>query len=101
MTSEPTTTTTSVEVPAEKSIWGRIWAYQPAKEFILMLASTVAVQLALGLNELLGAFNTARSWEDLLTSFSAWAGAFSFALVVTVLKQSMAWAIARLAGTKL
>jgi hypothetical protein len=93
--------TTSVERPVNSNIWGRLWANKLLKEFLLMLASTVAVQLALGLNELLGAFDTARSWGDLLRSAQAWGGAFSFAVVTTVLKQSLAWAIARLAGTRL
>jgi hypothetical protein len=78
-----------------------IWENKYAKEFLLMLASAAAVQLALGLNDLMGAIETAQSWRDLLTSAQAWAGAFSFALVVTVVKQSLAWGIAKLGGASL
>lgn len=84
-----------------KRLAARVWANKFAKEFLLMLASVAAVQLALGLNELMGAIDTAQSWGDLLKSASAWAGAFSFALTVTVIKQSLAWGIARLAEAKL
>lgn len=101
MNTDPTTTTTSVEVKAEKSIWGRVWAYQPAKEFILVVASAIAAQLAFGLADLVQMVDTAEDWSDLLTSVGGWVNAFTFALVITVLKQSMAWGIARLAGTKL
>jgi hypothetical protein len=93
--------TTSIEAPAADNIWGRIWGNKLAKEFILMLASVVAVQLALGLNDLTKAIDTAQSWGDLLTSAQAWFSAFSFALVVSVVKQALAWAVSRLAGTQL
>ena len=100
MNNEPVATT-SIEVPVADNIWGRIWGNKLAKEFILMLASVLAVQLALGLNDLTKAIDTAESWGDLLTSAQAWFSAFSFALVVSVVKQSLAWAISRLAGTQL
>lgn len=100
MSNEPLATT-SIEAPVEDNFWGRVWANKLAKEFILMLVSVIAVQLALGLNDLTKAIDTAQSWGDLLTSAQAWFSAFSFALVISVVKQAIAWSIARLAGTQL
>lgn len=100
MNNEPQATT-SVEVPVLDNLWGRVWGNKLAKEFILMLASAGAVQLALGFNDLTKAIDTAQSWGDLLTSAQAWFSAFSFALVISVVKQALAWSIARLAGTQL
>ena len=84
-----------------RGIASAIWGNALAKEFILMLASAIAVQAALGFNNLLGSIDTAKDWGDLLTSLKAWAGSFAFALVITALKQALAWGVAHLAGEKL
>lgn len=101
MNDNPDTATTSIEAPVADNLWGRVWANKLAKEVILMLVSVIGVQLALGLNDFARAIDTAESWGDLLTSAQAWFGAFSFALVTTVIKQAIAWFIARQAGTAL
>lgn len=83
------------------NIFTKIWETPLAKEFILMLVSAAAVQLALGLTDLLNLIETAKNWSDLLTSGKAWLGAFSFALVVTLVKQALAWTIATLGNRSL
>lgn len=90
MTMTPTTT-----------IWQKIWDNPLAKEFILMLAAVIATQLALGLTSLLGLVDTVKDWGDLLTSVKAWGGAFLFATTITAIKQTIAWVIAKLAGSQL
>lgn len=95
------TADTSIEVPVQPNIWGQIWSRPLVKEAFLMVVTTVAVQLALGLNDLSGAIGTAHNWSDLFQSVKGWAGSFSFALTVSVLKQGAAWGMARLAGTRL
>lgn len=93
--------TTTEEVRVKATIWSRIWSHTLAKEALLMVVSVAAVQLAFGFNELSGIVETSESWKDLFTGFKGWAAAFSFALVQNVVKQSLAWFGARLAGTKL
>lgn len=83
------------------NIFKTIWENKVLRELILVVVSAAAVQLAFGLNELLGMIDTAKSWGDLIDSTKAWVGAFSFALVVTVIKQSIAWGIAALGGATL
>lgn len=101
MNDNPALATTSVEAPVARNIWGRIWANKLAKELILVVASAAAVQFAVAGGDLIGIFDTAKSWSDLFVSVSAWGEGFSFALVVTVCKQALAWGIAKAAGTKL
>lgn len=66
------------------------------REVLLMLVATVAAQLVFGLNDLLDLVETTKTWGDLLTSFTGWFGSFSFALVITIIKQSIIFAIEKL-----
>lgn len=83
------------------NVFRRIWQNKWLKELVLFVAAGVAVQLALGLNELLGMVGTSKSWGDLLTSAQGWALTISFTLVQTAVKQGIAWALAHLGGTAL
>lgn len=78
-----------------------IWENKITKEFLLLIITTVAAQLVLGLGELNASIETAKSWGDVITSGTAWAQAFSFSAGLTVLRQAIAWAIAKLAGSQL
>ena len=102
MPEEPTvevSTTEEVRVPA--TIWARIWGNTLAKEAILFMLSTIAVQLAFGFNDLVKAVDTSEDWGDLLTSFKGWGAAFAFSAFKDVFKQTIAFFASRLAGTQL
>lgn len=101
MNTNPTTTTTSVEVKAEKTIWGRVWAYQPAKEFLLMLATTVGLQLGVVLLDLSGKLSGVNDLSALYTTVGGWGDQAITSIILTVVRQTVAWSVARLAGTKL
>jgi hypothetical protein len=102
MTPEETvevSTTEEIRVPA--TLWARIWGNTFAKELMLFVVSTLAVQLAFGFNDLVKAIDTADNWETLLTSFKAWGAVFAFSAFKDIFKQTTAFLASRLAGTQL
>lgn len=78
-----------------------IWENKIAKEFLLLIATTVAAQLVLGLGELNASIETAKSWGDVLRSGTAWVQAFTFSAGLTIVRQAIAWSIAKMAGSQL
>lgn len=84
----------------DNNMWRRLWDSPLIREFFLLVVATVAVQLALGLGDLLSMLETAQSWGDIILSFTSWFNAFSFALAITLIKQALVWAVQKLAGVK-
>lgn len=84
-----------------RDIAARIWASEPAREIVLLIVAAVATQFAFSAAELTNAIDEATSWRELWTSGTAWLLAFSFALVQTVIKQFIAYALSRAAGRRL
>lgn len=72
-----------------------------AWELTLLIATTVATQLVLGLGELNAGLAAAKSWGDVLSSFTDWGKAFNFSLGLTIIRQALAFGIAKLAGETL
>lgn len=95
------TAPSSVELPVNKSIFGKIWSIPVVKELILFVATAAGLQLAVGLGQLVLELDQTTTWNDLFVTVTSWGEASSFALVVTVFRQSVAFLGARLAGTKL
>lgn len=79
------------------NIFERIWGNKYAKEFVLFMATAVAMVLVAQLNTLDDLFERGASVEELKT----WAAAAGSAIGVTAIRQAIAWAIAHLAGTQL
>lgn len=82
------------------NIFARLWKSPLIREFLLLVVATIAVQLGLGLGQLLSLLETAEGWHDVVTSFGGWFDAFSFSLFLTITKQSIVWIIQKLAGVK-
>lgn len=95
------TAPTSIEAPVVDSIIGKIWANVYIKEFILMLAATVGLQIAAGLLVLSGQLDDVQDLSGLYSTVEGWIGGAITAVILTAVKQSLAFVIARLAGTKL
>lgn len=95
------TATTSVQAPVVDNIIGKLWANTFIKEFILMLAATIGLQVAAALLVLSGQLNDVNDLSGLYSTLQGWIGGAISAIVLTAFKQSLAFIIARIAGTKL
>jgi len=95
------TASTSIEAPVVDSIIGKIWANKYAKEFLLMLGATIGLQAATALIVLSGQLDSIQNLNQLYTTLEGWIGGAIGAIIITTFKQTLAYVIARLAGTKL
>jgi len=80
------------------SIFTIIWSNALFREVVLLVASAVAAQFLISAPDLLSALDSAENFSDVWVSGKAWADAFLFAGVITVVKQAVAWAIRKAGG---
>lgn len=76
----------------------KVWSNTFAKELILSVLGACAIQLAFGLNELVGFVKLSKDWGDLLGSGGAWAASLSFRLVQTAVTQTAVYLMTKLGG---
>lgn len=82
--------------------WAHILWYMPlVKEGILLVVTSVALTSAIELSKLLDLLNNVDTVASAWTSGKAWFVTFFNAVVLTALRQAIAYGIARLGSNKL
>ncbi len=76
----------------------KAWANTFVKELILSVLGACAIQLAFGLNDLVGFVKLSKDWSELIGSGSAWGAAMSFRLVQTAVTQAAVYVMTKLGG---
>lgn len=78
-----------------------VWENKVAREAVLLIVSAIAAQFVFSAAELIAIVDEAKGWTDLWANGTAWALAFSFAVVQTGIKQVVAWGLSRAADRRL
>lgn len=78
-----------------------IWENKITREAFLLIVSALSAQFVFSAAQLVAIVDEAKSWTDLWSNGTAWALAFSFAAVQTLIKQAVAYGLSRAANKRL
>lgn len=84
-----------------KDLITKIWSNPILKEGFLFVVTAVALTLAMELSNLLDLLKDNETLFDTLDDLKVWAGTALNVIVLTAIRQAIAFAAARIAGTKL